>query len=48
MGVSFHATGCVKRVKESWNESHTINDSALAAKTKKKPAGGGLNGRLDF
>jgi hypothetical protein len=39
MGFSFLSTGCVKRTKECWNESHTINASALAAKTKKKPAG---------
>jgi hypothetical protein len=39
MGFSFHATGCVKRDKESWNESHTIIGSTPAAKTKKKPAG---------
>ena len=39
MGFSFHATGCVKRAKESWNESHTINGSVPTAKTKEKPAG---------
>jgi hypothetical protein len=39
MGFSFHAAGRVKRAKESWNESHTINGSAPAAKTKEKPAG---------
>jgi len=38
MGFSFHATGCVKRAKESWNESHTINGSVPTAKTKEKPA----------
>jgi hypothetical protein len=39
MGFSFHATSCVIRAKESWNESHTINGSAPTAKTKEKPAG---------
>ena len=38
MGFPFHSTGCVKRAKECWNESHIINGSAPAAKTKKKPA----------
>jgi hypothetical protein len=27
------------RPKEGWNESHTINESQHAAKTKEKPAG---------
>jgi hypothetical protein len=39
MGFSFLSTGCVERTKECWNESHAINASAPAAKTKKKPAG---------
>jgi len=39
MGFLFHSTGCVKRAKESWNETHTISASAPAAKTKKKPTG---------
>jgi hypothetical protein len=39
MGFSFHSTGCVKRAKGCWNESHTINGSSPAAKTKEKPAG---------
>jgi hypothetical protein len=39
MGFSFRSIGCVKRPKESWNESHTINESRHAAKTKEKPAG---------
>jgi hypothetical protein len=39
MGFSFHSADCVKRAKECWNESHTINGSARAAKTKEKPAG---------
>jgi hypothetical protein len=38
MGFSFHSTGCVKRAKECWNESRTINSSTPAAKTKEKPA----------
>jgi hypothetical protein len=38
MGFSFHSTGCVKRAKECWNESPTINSSTPAAKTKEKPA----------
>jgi hypothetical protein len=38
MGFSFHSTGCVKSAKECWNESHTINGSPRAAKTKEKPA----------
>jgi hypothetical protein len=46
MGYSFRSTGCVKRAKECWNESHTINGSAPAAKTKEKR--GGLNRRLAF
>jgi hypothetical protein len=39
MGLSFHSTGCVKGAKECWNESHTLNGSARAAKIKEKPAG---------
>ena len=39
MGFSFYSTGGGKRAKECWNESHAINVSAPAAKTKKKPAG---------
>jgi hypothetical protein len=39
MDFSFYSTGCVKRAKECWNESHTINRSTRAAKTKEKPAG---------
>jgi hypothetical protein len=35
----FHSTGCVKRAKECWNESHTTNGSPRPAKTKAKPAG---------
>jgi hypothetical protein len=38
MGFSFHATGCVKRAKECRDESHTINGSAPAAKTKENLA----------
>jgi len=38
MGFSVSFTGCVKRSKECWNETHTISASAPAAKTKKKPA----------
>ena len=38
MGFSFHSTGCVKRSKECRNESHAINVSLRAAKTKKNPA----------
>ena len=36
MGFSFHSTGCVKRAKECWNESHTIHGST-PAKTKENP-----------
>jgi hypothetical protein len=39
MGFSFHSAGSIKPAKECWNESHTINWSARAAKTKEKPAG---------
>ena len=39
MGFSVSFTGCGKRSKECWNETHTISASAPAAKTKKKPAG---------
>jgi len=46
MGFSLHSTGCVKRPKECWNESHTINGAAPAAKTKQKPAG--VNRRVSF
>jgi len=38
MGFSFHSTGCVKPAKECRDESHIINGSAPAAKTKEKPA----------
>ena len=31
MGLSFRSTGCGKRTKECWNESHTINESQHAA-----------------
>jgi hypothetical protein len=44
MGFPFRSTGCVQRAKERWNESHTINGSAAAAKTKEKR--GGVNRRL--
>jgi hypothetical protein len=37
VGFSFHSTGCVKRAKECWNESHTIHGST-PAKTKENPA----------
>jgi hypothetical protein len=36
MGFSFHSPGCVKRAKECRNESHAINGSPRAAKTKAK------------
>jgi hypothetical protein len=39
MGFSLHHSGCVKRPKECWNESRTINGSPGAAETKEKPAG---------
>ncbi len=39
MGFSVSFTGCVKRSKECWNETHIVNASAPAAKTKRKPAG---------
>jgi hypothetical protein len=39
MGFSFHSTGRVKRAKECWNESHTINGSPRPAKTKEELAG---------
>ncbi len=39
MGFLFHSTGGVKRTKEFWNESHTVNESQHAAKTKERPAG---------
>jgi len=39
MGFPFLSTGCFKRAKERWNESHTINGSAPAPKTKEKPGG---------
>jgi hypothetical protein len=38
MGFSFHSPGCVKRAKECRNESHAINGSPRAAKTKEKSA----------
>jgi hypothetical protein len=38
MGFSFHSSGCVKRAKECRNDSHAINASPRAAKTKEKPA----------
>jgi hypothetical protein len=38
MGFSFHTPGCVKRSKECRNESHAINGSPGAAKTKENPA----------
>jgi hypothetical protein len=38
MGFSFHSTGSVERAQECWNESHTINGSPRAAKTKEEPA----------
>ena len=38
MGFSFHSPGCVKRAKGCRNESHAINGSPRAAKTKEKPA----------
>ena len=38
MGFPFHPSGCVKRAKECWNESCTINGSAPAAKTKENLA----------
>src|SRR5712671_5811249 len=44
LGFSFHSTGCVKRAKECWNESHSINGSAPAAKTEEKR--GGVNRHL--
>jgi hypothetical protein len=44
LGFSFHSTGCVKRAKECWNESHSIDGSAPAAKTKEKR--GGVNRHL--
>jgi hypothetical protein len=39
MGFPFRATGCVKRTKKCWHESHAINESQHAAKTKENPAG---------
>jgi hypothetical protein len=39
MGFSFRSTGRAKRAEECWNESHAINESQHAAKTKEKPAG---------
>jgi hypothetical protein len=35
----FTQRDCVKRPKECWNQSRTINGSTPAAKTKEKPAG---------
>jgi hypothetical protein len=37
MGFSVSFTGCVKRSKECWNETHAIHGSAPAAKPKKNP-----------
>ena len=37
MGFSFRSTGCVKRTKECWNESLTINESQHAAKDERNP-----------
>jgi hypothetical protein len=34
----FRSSGCVRRAKECWNQSRTINGSTPAAKTKEKPA----------
>jgi hypothetical protein len=48
MGLSFHSTGCVKGAKECWNESHTLNGSARAAKIKEKPAGLGRQVLVNF
>src|SRR5712692_10692412 len=39
MGCPLHSTGCVKRPKECWNESHAICAPPCGAKTKEKPAG---------
>jgi hypothetical protein len=46
MGLSFHASGRVKRKEECRSPSRTINDRSPrpAAKTKEKPAG--MNRRL--
>jgi hypothetical protein len=38
MGFSFHSPGCVKLAKGCRNESHAVNRSPRAAKTKEKPA----------
>jgi len=38
MGFSVHSPGCDRRAKKCWNESHAINRSPRAAKTKEKPA----------
>jgi hypothetical protein len=38
MGFPFHSAGCVKPAKEYRDESHTINGSTPAAKTKETPA----------
>jgi len=35
MGFSFHSADCVKRAKECWNESHTINGSARGKDQRK-------------
>jgi hypothetical protein len=35
MGFSISFTGCVKRSKECWNETHTIS----ASKDQKEPPG---------
>jgi hypothetical protein len=39
MGCPLYSTGCVKRPKECWNESHTICGPPCGAKTKEKPTG---------
>jgi hypothetical protein len=35
MGFSFHSADCVKRAKEYWNESHTINGRRARQRPKK-------------
>ncbi len=42
MGFSVSFTGCVKRPKECWNETHTINGSARGRNQRtrrREPAG---------
>jgi hypothetical protein len=39
MGFSFHSADCVKRAKEYWNESHTINGRRARQRPKKNPPG---------